>query len=110
MNGVVQGRQKILINSDTFPFEEISLQSNAILSSLTTALNIHLNLNQSLQINTDSIEFSLEKLPKKILAKRLNASGISFPSDFLEMNETILVRVSLVLIEIMKRRTSLCRE
>ena len=80
------------------------MQSNAILSSLTTALNIHLNLNQTLQIITNSIELSLEKLPKTSLAERLNASRISFPSDFLEMNETILVRVSFFFTEMKERR------
>lgn len=73
---------------------EIVNETNEIISSITSVLNVHLNLNQTILINTTSIYFSLEKLEKASLSDRLNSSGIYFPLNIHEINETILVRVS----------------
>jgi len=65
---------------------------NEIISSITSAFNIHLNINQSIEINTNSVYLSLEKRTKTFLSNRLNSTKIYFPSN---INHTILVRVSL---------------
>ena len=55
---------------------------------LTSVFNIHLNLNQMLEIKSSSIEFSLEKLHSNSVSNRSNVLN--------EINETILVRVSFI--------------
>ena len=67
VNGVLQGRANLLqIDSISRKdylnlFNRILNQTNRIFSSLTSILNTHLNLNQSLTIQSSSIHFSLEK-------------------------------------------------
>ncbi len=72
-------------------------EMNEIISSITSSFNIHLNVNQSIKIDTNSVYFSLEKL-----SNQLNSSEIDFQSILLDMNKTILVRVSLFMIELLK--------
>ncbi len=71
-----------------------------MLSIITAALNVHLNLNQSIEINTTSIYMTLDKLTNTSLSSRLNASRIHFPSNIENINDTVLVRVSSSLIEL----------
>lgn len=67
-------------------------------SSLTTALDVHLNLNQTIEIQSGSVYFSVEKLSKTSLSSRLNFSAIDFPFTLDDINNTILIRVSLMMI------------
>lgn len=59
------------------------------MSDVTAALSVHLNLNQTMEINRTSIYFSLEKLERIFLFDRLNNSQISLPDSI----DPILIRV-----------------
>jgi hypothetical protein len=82
---------------------QISLQTTETLSLLTSALNIHLNIDQNLLMNTSSVFMSLEtigieSLSNKFIAQSGNAH-IQIPSNF-QLNSTdntsITLRVSLL--------------
>jgi len=69
-----------------------------IISSITQALNIHLNINQSIIINKRSIYFSLEKTTTEFLPNR-TINQINLPSIFnlsVEPNAIVLLRVCLI--------------
>ncbi len=68
---------------------EIVNKTNEIISSITSLFNVHLNLNQTIQINTSSVYFLLEKLDRKSLSNRLNSSKIHFPSNINQINDTM---------------------
>ena len=59
------------------------------MSCVTAALGVHLNLNQTMEINRTSIYFSLEKLERIFLSHRLNHSQIYLPDSI----DPILIRV-----------------
>ncbi len=42
---------------------------NEIISSITSSLNFHLNINQTIEINTSSVYYSLKKLNDTILVR-----------------------------------------
>jgi len=68
-----------------------------IISSITRALNIHLNINQSIIIDKSSIYFSLEKTTTEFLPNR-TINQIDLPSIFnlsVEPNAIVLLRVCL---------------
>jgi hypothetical protein len=81
---------------------QISLQTTETLSLLTSALNIHLNIDQYLQMSTSSVFMSLETIGIQSLSNRnIKQSGnahIQIPSNFQLNsidNSSITVRVSL---------------
>jgi hypothetical protein len=65
-----------------------------IISSITSSLHIHLNINQNILINSSIILFSLEKLVSSSLSNQLNISQIDFPSNIIHSNSTVLIRVN----------------
>ncbi len=81
---------------------QISLQTTETLSLLTSAFNIHLNIDQNLLMNISSVFMSLETIGiQSLLNKYIGQSGnahIQIPSN-LQLNSTdntsITVRVSL---------------
>jgi hypothetical protein len=81
---------------------QISLQTTETFSLLTSALNIHLNIDQNLQMNTSSVFMSLETIGIQSFSnKYIGQSGnahIQIPSNF-QLNSTdntsITLRVSL---------------
>jgi hypothetical protein len=60
-------------------------QINEIISSITSIINIHLNFNQTMTKNTNSLFFSLEKTSSDQL-------------EIIDNNDTLLLRVSVVII------------
>ncbi len=60
-------------------------QINEIISSITSIINIHLNLNQTMTKNTSSLFFSLEKSSSDQL-------------EIIDNHTTLLLRVSLVIV------------
>ena len=66
---------------------------NEIISSITSVLDIHLNIDQNMIINTSAIFFSLEKITSESLSNRLNNTQIRLPS-ILNNNSIVLLRVS----------------
>jgi hypothetical protein len=69
-----------------------------IISFITRALNIHLNINQSIIIDKNSIYFSLEKTTTEFLSNR-TINQIDLPSTFnlsVESNAIVLLRVCLI--------------
>jgi hypothetical protein len=63
-----------------------------IVSSITSTLNIHLNMNQNIIFNTSAVFFSLEKISAEFLSNRLNDSHIRFPLIF-NTDAPVLLRV-----------------
>ncbi len=79
---------------------QITNQMNQILSLLSSAINIHLNIGQNLIINTPNVFMSLETIsPEAILNKNIQQVGnaqIHLPSKLnSNNNSTILIRVCL---------------
>ena len=60
-----------------------------VISSLTSTLNVHLNMNQTIEINRTSIYFSLEKLDRTCVRDQFNLTEVYFPLHV----DPILVRV-----------------
>jgi len=64
-----------------------------MISLITLALNIHLNLGQKFFFNTSEVIFSLEKLSSESLSnKQMDHVQISFPSN-INLNQSISIRV-----------------
>lgn len=64
-----------------------------MISLITFALNIHLNLGQKFSFNTSQVIFSLEKLSSESLSnKQMDHVQISFPSN-INLNQSISIRV-----------------
>jgi hypothetical protein len=79
---------------------QISTQTTQTLSLLTSALNIYLNIGQSLLMNTSSVFMSLETTSFQSLSNKLiqqiGNSHIQIPSNFSSnsnINGTISLRV-----------------
>jgi hypothetical protein len=66
---------------------------NEMMSTVTSVLAIHLNVNQSVTINTSAVLFSLEKLSFASVSDRLEEGNIRFPVDLGSANQTVLLRV-----------------
>jgi hypothetical protein len=77
---------------------EIKLQAIETISSLTLALNIHLNIGQNFTINTPEIFLFLEKSKIEFLSnktfKQVGNAQIHMPFDF-SFNQTVSFRVRL---------------
>ena len=81
---------------------QISMQTTETLSLLTSSLNVHLNIDQSLQMKTSSVFMSLQtigihELSNKLIEQSANAQ-IRIPSDIrLDStdNSSITLRVTL---------------
>ena len=69
---------------------QIQIRVNQIISLLTSALNIHLNLEQNLIMNTSEVFMSLESLTNKQF-KLINQAEIHLPSNF-RMNSSVSIR------------------
>jgi hypothetical protein len=64
---------------------------NEMISSLTSLLAMHLNVNQNLTINTSAVFFSLEKLLLlSSVENRLNQTNLQFSEN---ATQTVLLRV-----------------
>jgi hypothetical protein len=71
-------------------------QTNQILSLLTSAFKIHMNIGQELTINTSDVFMSLERCSLKSLTNKTIQHQIHFPSSFnssITLNSIILLRV-----------------
>ena len=75
-------------------------QMNKILSVLTSALNIHLNIGQDLVLNTPNVFTSLETLSPETLSNRkiqqVGTAQVSLPAKFnltTNSNSTLSLRV-----------------
>jgi hypothetical protein len=64
-----------------------------MISLITSAFDIHLNINQTVIINSSAVLFSLTKLIAASVPNHLNNSAIRFPSIF-SGESVVLVRVS----------------
>ncbi len=81
---------------------QISVQTTETLSLLTSSLNVHLNIDQNLQMKTSSVFISLQtigiqSLSNKLIEQSTNAQ-IQIPSNFqLDStdNSSITLRVSI---------------
>jgi hypothetical protein len=76
---------------------QINQQTNETISLLTSALNIHLNIRQSLTMNTSSVFMSLEtisinSLSNKVIQQVGNAQ-IYLPSNITNDDQTVSLRV-----------------
>ena len=75
--------------------DEIQNTTSQMISLITSSLNNHLNLNQSLIINTSSVYFLLEKIDPNLLSNR-TINQISLPTNLsVPTNSTILLRVKI---------------
>ncbi|UJR07021.1 hypothetical protein I4U23_011309 [Adineta vaga] len=65
---------------------EMTYKINDIISSITSSLNIHLHLNQSLIINTSSVLFTLEKFSSGLN----NKYQMNFSSNSIILIQTLI--------------------
>ena len=89
-------------NQDEISQKLINMKFNKTISIITFVLNIYLNIEQNLTINSKQMEFSLEKTMRKSLKNQtiefFNKNRFKIPFNFNSIendNEFILLRVSL---------------
>lgn len=82
--------------SDAFDlFNEIKIKVDQTVALITSALNLHLNVDQTLLLNTSEVIFSVEKVSTESLSnKQIDSMRVSF-SSAVKLHQPVSIRVCL---------------